>query len=188
MKNIVLLFSAIITGCIITACNDTDPQKGEILTRRIQYDVAIKSPDPSFDWWIQNIDGETRESFVRRLLESSYSGKLRTYDIFHKELSPEQVKAVGKRTDTLTFQRAVPPYELFDTVVHETFSIKDISKIRFLEEWTTDPGTMQISKRVIGISPLLERYGQDGELRGYMPMFWIYFDADYPAAFSTSLP
>ena len=50
---------------LFSACRQN---REEIITKRIQYDVNIKSPDPNYDWWIQNLAGEQREHLVRLLL------------------------------------------------------------------------------------------------------------------------
>ncbi|MBP6977685.1 MAG: hypothetical protein PHD61_00510 [Bacteroidales bacterium] len=156
-------------------------QKDRILvTDRIQYDVDIKTPDPDYDWWVQNIEGSKREVFIRKVMDAAYQGKVRTYSYFNEPLSPQQVREIGFRSDTLTFQRAEPPYNFYDTIVEERIHLQDITRFRFLEEWYMDPKTLVISKRVIGVAPIIRNYDQNGELRGYMPLFWIYFDENYP--------
>ncbi|MDD5507554.1 MAG: hypothetical protein PHD25_04390, partial [Bacteroidales bacterium] len=83
--------------------------KMTLITERIQYDVDIKSPDPDFDWWVQNIEGSKREVFIRQVMEAAYEGKVRTFSYFNEPLTPRQVREIGFQSDTLTFQRAVPP-------------------------------------------------------------------------------
>ncbi|HRZ78057.1 MAG TPA: hypothetical protein P5248_11855, partial [Bacteroidales bacterium] len=178
----------LIWALLLSSCGTDTGEQGEVVTRRIQYDVTIKSPDPTYDWWVQNIEGQDREALVRDLLSAAYEGRVKAWDIFHQPLSPEQVKAIGNRTDTLTYQRSEEPYDLYDTVVTQTLSLNDITRIRFLEEWRSDASGFGLSKRVIGICPLLERYGPEGELRGYMPMFWIYYDPEYPGVFTAGAP
>jgi hypothetical protein len=41
--------------------------------------------------------------------------------------------------------------------------------------------TLAMSKKVMGICPLEERRSDSGELRGYKPLFWVFFDKRYPA-------
>lgn len=177
-----------LSALLTVSCGTADPDRGELVTRRIQYDVTIKSPGADYDWWVQNIEGQDREEYVRGILKAAYEGQVKAWDIFHQPLSTEEVKAIGNRTDTLTYQRAEEPYDLYDTVVTQTLNIQDITRIRFLEEWRSDPATLIMSKRVIGLCPLLERYGSEGELRGYMPMFWVYFDPEYPAILTSAAP
>jgi hypothetical protein len=178
----IILFSLFLLSC------QQHSQSGKEITRRIQYDVDIKSPDVDMDWWVQNLEGAQRESLLRQILESAYEGKVRTWDVFHNEMRPEQIRAMGNRADTITIQRPEPPYELYDTVLTKTLNINDISRIRFLEEWYIDPASLRIEKKVIGLCPMLESYSPEGHLRGYMPMFWVYFDAAYPGVFKAVKP
>ncbi len=160
----------------------------ESITQRIQYDVSIKSPDAGYDWWVNNIEGKNREALINDLMQAAYNGKVKTFDAFlFTENKPDQVRKIGSFSDTLRVQRSVPPYEFYDTVVTRELSIHDISRLRFLEEWSINPQNMQIHKNVIGIAPLLESYDESGILRGYMPMFWVFFDENYPAALSGRL-
>lgn len=179
MKPLFLLI-LITLFCVIISCNRSSKDSLVPVTERIQYDVDIKSPDPDFDWWVQNIEGSKREIFIRQVMDAAYNGKVRTYSYFNEPLTPRQVREIGFSADTLTFQRATPPYDLFDTVVEQTLNFNDITRFRFLEEWYMDPGTFEITKKVVGMAPIIRKYEETGELRGYMPLFWIYFDENYP--------
>jgi hypothetical protein len=175
-------FVVIILVLATAACSEPDAELSTI-TQRIQYDVTIKSPDPGLDWWVQNIEGMRREALVNDLLEAAYKGKIRAYDPFLlSKLSPDQVQSIGSRNDTIRIQRPEPPYEYFDTVITQRLNIHDITRLRFLEEWNLNEKNMKISKEVHGIAPMLESYDKNGILRGYQPMFWIFFDQKYPAA------
>lgn len=174
------LFMIACTFMLLYSCRHPDTDKMILITERIQYDVDIKSPDPDFDWWVQNIEGSKREVFIRQVMDAAYEGKVRTYSYFNEPLIPQQVREIGFRADTLTFQRAVPPYDFYDTIVEHRINFQDITRFRFLEEWYMDPGSHGITKKVIGIAPVLRRYTETGELMGYMPLFWIYFDENYP--------
>lgn len=164
------------------ACKQSEKDEWTV-THRIQYDVTIKSPDSGFDWWVQNIEGMNRESFVSSLLEAAYKGEVKTHDAFnYTAVDPAQVRNIGRRTDTLRIQHPEPPYTYYDTVIVRELSIHDVTRIRFLEEWQMNKKSMQISKEVLGIAPLLESYDEEGRLRGYQPMFWFFFNKDYPEA------
>jgi hypothetical protein len=162
---------------LIISCNNKPNDKFSIITERIQYDVDIKSPDSDFDWWVQNLEGSDREKLVNLLLTSAYEGKVNVYGYYSNELlSVDEVKKIGFKSDTLTFQRSGPPYELYDTIVERKVDYRDITRIRFLEGWYINEKTLEFKKEVIGIAPLLKSYDPDGNFRGYMPMFWVYAD------------
>lgn len=172
---LLICMAAIMAGC-------SRENKGKTLvTKRIQYDVAIKSPDPDNDWWVQNIEGQDREKLVKAIMQSALNGKVKAYDFFTNELlTPNQLNGLLKHSDTITLERAEPPHALYDTVLTRELDFHDITKVRFLEEWNMDDKTLQFSKKVAGICPLIARYGDEGELRGYMPLFWVFFDDKYP--------
>lgn len=153
-----------------------------IITKRIQYDVTIKSPDPDLNWWVQNIEGSSRETYLSHLFYAVYEGKVPAYDPWgYNEMSPKQAAMVGRRYDTIRLMRPTPPYDDYDTVITRSFTLDDITRLRFMEQWETDTLTMQFSKKIIGIAPLLQSFDHQGNLRGYSPMFWVFFDPSYPA-------
>lgn len=165
------------------SCNREKKDNRTLLTDRIQYDVSIKNSDSTADWWMQNMDGRSREAFIKLIMEKAYSGKYETYDYFnHTALSAEQVKAIGNRTDTLSIQRAAPPYDLYDTIMKTELRMGDILRVRFLEAWYWNEGSGQMEKEVTGICPLLENYTPTGEFRGNQPLFWIALSDKFPFA------
>ncbi|MHC1706226.1 MAG: hypothetical protein AB9842_01760 [Bacteroidales bacterium] len=172
----------IVSAVLMIAVSCGKKKEGlKLITERIQYDVTIKSPDPDYDWWVQNLEGPTRESFVKDILNSAYSGKLKAYDIFHKPLTVNDVKAIGNRSDTITGTSPYPPYNDTVMVIKQELDLQHITRVRFLEEWRMDETSLQFEKKILGISPIIESYDEQGNLRGYMPLFWVYIDKDYPA-------
>ena len=85
-----------------------------------------------------------------------------------------------KRVDTISVERSTPPYDLVDTLLVSEIRLSDITKIRFLEEWKMNEKTLAFTKKVAGICPMVERRTDSGELRGYKPLFWVFFDDKYP--------
>jgi len=170
---------------IICACNgkkeETDSKGNKILTERIQYDVLIKTPNPDFDWWVQNIEGSKRESFIKTFLQLAYDGKVKAYDYFNNPLTPEQVKNIDKRVDTITVPDPINQAKNKDTIVKTELDLQRITKVRFLEEWSLDEKKMNFDKKVVGLMLMKENYDDSAQLRGYSPLFWIYFDDSYPA-------
>ena len=190
MKIVKYFNQLMVVSILISAfsCQQPDREHGTLIVERIQYDVTIKSPDVDYDWWVQNIEGRSREALIRRVLEAAGKGEVQAYNYFNNPLTAEQVKSIGYRRDTLTFQRAYPPYELFDTIVEEKIEIRDITRFRFLEEWYFNDKTLEIEKKVLGIAPVVRRYDENGNLRGHMPLFWVYLDDRYPEMMSDIVP
>jgi hypothetical protein len=178
---------ALFAGTIffIFSCGDkkesTDNKDKTVLTERIQYDVIIKTPDPQFDWWVQNIEGSKRESFVKTFLQLAYDGKVKAYDYYNKPLTAAEVKQIDNRTDTISIADLKDPENMHDTIIKQELDLQKITKVRFLEEWNFDEKKMSFDKKVVGLMLMKENYGDSAEFRGYSPLFWIYFDDKYPA-------
>jgi len=157
-----------------------------IVTKRIQYDVSIVSPDPDYDWWVQNIEGSDREKLVRNILQAADKGRVKVYDFFTlKPLTSEDVKGILSRKDTVSIESTLPPYDLVDTIISREVRLTDITRIRFLEEWRMDENALIFEKKVYGICPLVEVFTETGELKGYKPLFWIFLDDRYPKEFES---
>lgn len=172
------LFISIVFLITLAACN-RNLYKKEILAEKIQYDVLVVSNDPQLDWWINNIEGSKREPFLKRIMEAAEKGEVRVYDYFNRPLTPQQLPAQCIDTIYRTLVRTYPPYEEYDTMTINEVTYRDITKIRFLEEWTWKPGNVEIEKKVIAIGPIVQR-----EIAGQsftQLLFWIYLDDRCPA-------
>lgn len=186
MKKLFAIFPVLFIGSLLSCVNDKNDKdyKNETqLTERIQYDVLIKTPDPDLDWWTQNIEGSKRETFVKTILDLAYNGKVKAYsgDYLYTLMTPEEVKAIENSTDTITVQNPDDPSKSYDTIIKNELDIQTITKVRFLEEWYLDEKNNSFDKKVCGVMLLRENYGDSLELRGYTPLFWIFFDDAYPA-------
>jgi len=166
------------------SCRNGNDVGNNVVTKRIQYDVPIRNADTDMDWWVQNIEGSNREKLVQDILSQVKGGKVKAYDfISYKPFTPEEIATMMKRVDTISVERSTPPYDLVDTVLVSEIRLSDIVKIRFLEEWSMNDKTLVFTKKVAGICPMAERHTDSGELRGYKPLFWVFFDDKYPAEF-----
>lgn len=166
--------SLFLVALLADSCNS----KKEILAEKIQYDVPIISNNPQLDWWINNIEGSKREPFQKRIMEAAEKGDIRIYDYFNKPMTPGQIQAITTDTIYRTLTRTYPPYEEYDTMTIESISWRDITKIRFLEEWEWNPQTLEITKKVLGIGPLVNR--EHGGENYNQLLFWVYFDKRLP--------
>jgi len=167
------IFILLFISLLISSCHQ---KPGEIITKRIQYDVNIKSPDPNYDWWIQNLVGPQRERLVGLLLNGAKQGKYQAYDYYFQPISKVEVSKILSDSVLRKVRQTAPPYLLIDTLVIEKIGITDILKLRFLEEWKLNPENFAINKKVLGIAPIAKRYDQKG-IERWQPLFWIFPDA-----------
>ena len=149
-----------------------------MITDKIIYDVIIKSPEVDNEWWRNNIEPSGREKFINSLLDDVLSGKRNAFDYLSDTvlLSKTDInQIIGTKHDTVYVETPESPNDLKQVAVTTTFDRKTITRIRFLEKWKmTDKG---IVKEVIGIAPLKEVYDKEtGEIRGYTPLFWVFFN------------
>ena len=101
--NLILLVSVLIAGF---ACQQSEK---EIIANKIQYDVNIKSPDPDYDWWIQNLPGPQREKLVDLIVDGAVSGKFKAYDYFYSPLTAFEVASILSDTSFYTLVDEEPP-------------------------------------------------------------------------------
>jgi hypothetical protein len=177
MKNpLFVLVLLSITFAILSGCSDGE--KGDVLATKIQYDVPIYSEDPQLDWWVNNLEGSKRDPFTKRLMDAVESGEVRVYDYFSDPLSVEEILAMKFDTVFQTLRRNVAPYDEYDTVIYYELTYRDITKIRFLEEWRWDPESLEMEKRVLGIAPVTMIVYEGQEYN--RPLYWIYLEEGYP--------
>jgi len=182
MNKIVSVFLLMAFVIFAPSCQSGDGAGKNVVTKRIQYDVSIRNAEPDMDWWVQNIEGSNREKLVKDIIQQVTSGKVKAYDFLTcKPYDADEIKRMMKRIDTISVERSTPPYDLVDTVLVTEIRLSDITKLRFLEEWSMNDKTLAFSKKVAGICPMVERRTDSDELRGYKPLFWVFFDEKYPA-------
>jgi hypothetical protein len=163
------------------SCSNGENSEKNIVTKRIQYDVSIHNTEPDMDWWVQNLEGSSREKLVKDIITQVSDGKVKAYDFLSgKPFTAKEIQSMMKRVDTISVERSTPPYDLVDTLLVSEIRLSDITKIRFLEEWKMNEKTLAFTKKVAGICPMVERRSDSGELRGYKPLFWVFFDDKYP--------
>ncbi|MBL7943221.1 MAG: gliding motility protein GldN, partial [Flavobacteriales bacterium] len=101
-------------------------------------------------------------------------GPLGDDDEFLYTLSPAEVDSILK---------PMKPETTFDPDTGEEISkmvpapieSREITQFQIKEDWLFDKQRSERYVRIIGIAPMKEDYGSDGEKRGYKTLFWIYY-------------
>lgn len=62
-----------------------------------------------------------------------------------------------------------------DTTIYNDFDPNSVIFYRVKEDWVFDKGTSTLYCRIIGIAPEKTIYNDDGTVRAYAPMFWLYY-------------
>ncbi len=96
-------------------------------------------------------------------------------DGFQRPLTTPELDRILNPVDSVWTPSLVDPVQQDLVVVPMPLESKDIMMYRLKEDWIFDKqrGTMEV--RIIGIAPMREVRGDDGELRGYAPVFWLYY-------------
>jgi len=174
MKKTLFLFAVLAMVLILSMCKREAEDTRTMITKKIQYDVPIISTDPDFDWWIKNIGGEDREALVNNIFDRVLSGDVKAYDYFNAPLSVKQVKNLLADSIHQTLMRPYEPYAEYDTLIIKEILPKDVSMLRFLEEWKYDEKTLAIDKKIYGICPVIEVVVNGQKVT--RPLFWVYTD------------
>lgn len=57
----------------------------------------------------------------------------------------------------------------------DSLSAPKVGRIMIKEDWVFDKARGEMVVRIIGLAPMIEVRGEFGELRGYRPLFWLYY-------------
>jgi gliding motility associated protien GldN len=102
------------------------------------------------------------------------AGPLLTDDEFRKPLLAGELKDIFTQVDTVQSELLDGSgYE--DKIVETTLESRNIKMYKIKEDWIFDKQRSSMDIRILGIAPMKEVTGEDGEVRGYAPIFWLYY-------------
>ena len=133
-----------------------------------------------------------RKSLFDVLTASIAKGEITAYgnpifdDEFKTPLTQDEVQSLLVRMDT-AFQENIESGLTEAVAIRNEISSEDIKQYWIKEDWFFDRQRSIMDVRIIGICPLKENKGDDGEVRGYQPLFWIYFPELRPVLATTEV-
>lgn len=101
-------------------------------------------------------------------------GPLLTDDEFKKPLLAPELKDLFTRLDT-QYTESLTTGDMEMVVQPINLESRDIKMYKIKEDWIFDKQRSTMDIRIIGIAPMKEVRGEDGEVRGYAPLFWLYY-------------
>ena len=111
-------------------------------------------------------------NFITPSMESILSGT-RKYAMGF--VLPSEVKDKFVSLDT-SYTEDLDSGELIAVVQEEEVQSRQIKRYKIKEDWFFDKQKSVLEVRIVGIAPMEEIVGEeDGEVRGYAEMFWLYF-------------
>jgi gliding motility associated protien GldN len=102
------------------------------------------------------------------------AGPLLTDDEFRKPLLAGELKDIFTRVDTV-YTEDLNSGEMIPTIQEVTLESRDIKMYKIKEDWIFDKQRSSMDIRILGLAPMREVRGEDGEVRGYAPIFWLYY-------------
>jgi gliding motility associated protien GldN len=107
--------------------------------------------------------------------ENTITAYSTTDEEFKARLTTMELNKMLNSQDTFHFQRPYEPYEEYDTVISKIFNPSEIVLLRLKEDWFFDKQRSVMDVRIIGLCPIKEELDENGEFKGYKPLFWVYF-------------
>ncbi|MFN3876123.1 MAG: gliding motility protein GldN [Flavobacteriales bacterium] len=106
---------------------------------------------------------------------TAYSpGALLDDDEFKVALLAGELKEIFTRMDT-QYTESLTTGDMEMVVQPVNLESRDIKMYKIKEDWIFDKQRSTLDIRIIGIAPMKEVKGDDGEVRGYAPLFWLYY-------------
>ncbi len=100
-------------------------------------------------------------------------GPLLQDDEFRKPLLTSELKEIFTRIDTVYVEDV--DGNMVASVQESSLESRDVKMYRIKEDWVFDKQRSKIDIRILGVAPMREVKGEDGEIRGYAPIFWLYY-------------
>jgi gliding motility associated protien GldN len=118
--------------------------------------------------------------FIEMIFNAIKSGQITAFSTvderFTTPLTPEDVMNMVLGTVDTLIQIDAMTGEERQVITRREFDPTTITKFRLKEEWVVDRNQGRMVCRIIGISPIIDKYDvNSGELRGTSPMFWLYY-------------
>lgn len=169
--------------------------KDIIIAENATYDVMIRSYmiDPAggegafemldYSYMYNNIEASYRNEFLSTIFRKMYFGELNAFDKHGKTLSKEQFHSLITETiiEEFTLMQDFPPYDSYDTTIVSVnfLSLEEFTCLRFVEEWSYNPGSLILKKKVKAIGFI--HYPNDSKIYGTLPkdaepLFWLFFN------------
>lgn len=120
-----------------------------------------------------------KELFIDVLRDAAIEGSISVYDAaddeFTRKMTTDEVSSLGVgETEIVSVVDPETFEERFDTVTPE-FDPAKVTKYRLKEDWIFDMETSTLVVRILGIAPIMEVIDAQGNYRGDVPLFWVYY-------------
>jgi gliding motility associated protien GldN len=116
--------------------------------------------------------------FIDVLLKATKSGNVKAYqsnsDNFKLQMSPEEVKNLGVRIDTVYTVDPLTFEEKMEVVINE-LDPKDVKQFLLKEVYFFDEERSDLGVRILGMAPYKDFLDNNGNVKYSAPLFWVYY-------------
>ena len=190
MKNILPIFLLL----FLFSCNEKENQSEPVINSTSEAGwtkpmIYIVDGATTYYDDVEDEDFSDYSKLVSEIFEQVYAGKLQAYDFIEgTPLSPEEVKKRSLQIDTVIIRNPNPDLDN-ETKIIKTENDKNIYSVKIKETWHFNKENLQLEKKVIALAPRSPVYSSDGsEIKGYKPLFWVFFDKEAEKAFIRKNP
>ncbi len=136
---------------------------------------SLDAPTTYYDD-LEDTDFSDYSKLIYEIFEQVYAGNLQAYNFMDgSPLSIDDVKKASNFTDTVYVEN--PETEVLETKIVQNELDKNIISIKLKETWHFNKETLQLEKRVLGAAPRMAVIEPEtGQIKGYTPIFWVFFD------------
>lgn len=119
-----------------------------------------------------------KSPLINVLLNAAQDGSVTLYDGLDDEFTTpidlNSVPALASQTDSVwVYNPETDQDEL--TVIRQEFNPQTVNKFRIKEVWFFNEETSTLESRILGVAPIMEKYGEFGNYQGDVVLFWAYF-------------
>lgn len=118
-----------------------------------------------------------RRSLTQVIYQAVLEGTITPYgtldDEFTVQLTKAEVEQSTTRVDTEYIENEFGDVE--PVAIKEEFNPGNVKRYRLKEEWFFDNQKSVLEARIIGICPVAEKFDENGDYKGELPLFWIYY-------------
>jgi len=142
-----------------------------VVTENIIYETLFMDLNNQKYWTLPvgiDIDTGLVEVFFETLINYASGKKAKGVNSFAPKMLNTDFTTPGKYLDE--------PIVFENNECYSKGSKNKLAFIRFSEKWLYDEQNKKFSKEIFGYSPAIALYDDFGELRGVMPLFWLWTD------------
>jgi gliding motility associated protien GldN len=123
-----------------------------------------------------------QQPLIKIIHEAAMHGLIKAYDAsalnadqFTEVMDTALVAKQGVTRDTFIQPDVLDPDKEDTVTSYSALSWEKITKYRIKEVWFFDSKTSMMKVRIMGIAPVMEDYDANGNYRGDMTMYWVYY-------------